>query len=130
MKQRVKSLDRMRRLQEKLYHLSVWRLSLLEAKAASLGASRDTLIEAMASNSLIQGDLARLMQRRMNMLEQQISSIAAARNTREREVLDQSGRLRLAERLLEKADRDHRAHSERKLLSEPIEQALRRKKSS
>ena len=28
MKRRIKSLDRVRRLQEKLYHLSVWRLSM------------------------------------------------------------------------------------------------------
>ena len=130
MKRRIKSLDRVRRLQEKLYHLSVWRLSMVEAKAASLEASRAALIEAMGSSSLMQGDLARLMQRRMNSLEQQISSTAAARIPHEREALDQGGRLRLAERLLEKADRDHRTHTERKLLSELIEGALPRKKFS
>ncbi len=66
----------------------------------------------------------------MNALEQQISSTAAARIPHEREALDRGGRLRLAERLLEKVDQEHRVHSERKQLSELIEQALPRKKSS
>ena len=130
MKQRIKSLNRVRHLQEQLYHLSVWRLNMLEAKTASLEASRNELIETMGSNLLFQVGLARLMGRRLNSIERQISSAAAARIPQAREALDQGGRLRLAERLLDKADSDHRTLRERQLLSELIEQTLPRKKSS
>jgi hypothetical protein len=129
-KQRIKSLNRVRRLQKQLYHLSVWRLNMLEAKAAVLEASRDELIEAMGSNPAFRGGVAQLMGRRLNSIEQQISSAAAARSPQAREALDQGGRLRLAERLLEKADTDYRTVSERQLLSELIERTLPRKKSS
>lgn len=130
MKQRIKSLNRVHRLQKQLYHLSVWRLNMLEAKAASLQASRDELIETMGSSPLLQGGLARLMGRRLNSIEMQISSATAARIPQGREALNQGGRLRLAERLLEKADSDHRLLSERQLLSELIERTLPRNKSS
>jgi hypothetical protein len=129
-KQRIKSLNRVRHLQEQLYHLSVWRLNMLEAKTASLEASRNELIETMGSSSLFQGGLAHLLGRRLNSIEQQISSATAARIPQAREALNQGGRLRLAERLLDRADSDHRTLSERQLLSELIEQALPRKKSS
>jgi len=129
-KQRIKSLNRVHRLQKQLYHLSVWRLNMLEAKAASLQASRDELIETMGSSPLLQGGLARLMGRRLNSIEMQISSATAARIPQGREALNQGGRLRLAERLLEKADSDHRLLSERQLLSELIERTLPRNKSS
>ncbi len=109
---------------------SVWRLNILDARTESLEASRDSLIAALGTSPLIQGDLARSMGRRLNSLEQQITSTAAARIAQEREAWERGGRLRLAERLLEKADRHHRTHSERKLLGELIEQALSRKKSS
>ena len=103
---------------------------MLEAKAASLQASRDELIETMGSSPLLQGGLARLMGRRLNSIEMQISSATAARIPQAREALNQGGRLRLAERLLEKADSDHRLLSERQLLSELIERTLPRNKSS
>ena len=130
MKQRIKSLNRVHGLQKQLYHLSVWRLNMLEAKTASLEESRDELIESMGSNPLVQGRLARLMGRRLSSIEQQISSAKAARIPQAREALDQAGRLRLAERLLDRAYSDHRALSERRLLSELIERTLPRKKSS
>ncbi len=130
MKQRIKSLNRLRRLQKQLYHLSVWRLNMLEAKTAVLQASRDEMIEAMGSDPAFRGGVARLMGRRLNSIEQQLSSVAAARAPQAREALDQGGRLRLAERLLEKADSDHRTLGERQLLSELIERTLPRKKSS
>lgn len=130
MKQRLKSLHRVRHLQKQLYDLSVWRLNMLEAKAAVLEASRNEALEAMGSDPAFQGGLARIMGQRLASLERQMSSAAGARGPLARATFHHGGRLRLAERLFENADLQSRTLSERQALAELIEQALSRRKSS
>lgn len=130
MKRRVKALSRVQQLQKQLYDLSVWRLSLLEGQLASLEGARSELIRAKGTDPMYYGPLGSLAARRLRSVEQEISSIKENQRAQAQHVFNQGGRLRLAERLLNRADADHCAHVDRLQLAEIIERAVEDRRSS
>jgi hypothetical protein len=130
MKKRVKALNRVQQLQKQLYDLSLWRLSSLDGQLASLEGARSELIQANGSDPLYYGSLGALAARRLRSVEQEISSVKEDRRIQAQHALSQGGRLRLAERLLNKADADHRAHADRLQLAEIIDRAVGDRRSS
>jgi hypothetical protein len=130
MRKRVKALGRVQQLQKQLHDLSVWRLSLIDGRLASLEEARDDLIRANGSNPLYYGAMGALAARRLRAVEEEIQSVRESRRVQARHAFNQGGRLRLAERLLEKADADHRSHAERQQLSEIIDRAIQDRHSS
>jgi hypothetical protein len=99
-------------------------------KTSALKTSRDELIEALGSHLVFQGDSGRLMAHRLSSIEKQISAATSARVSQSRLTLEQGARLRLTERLRDKADSDHRMIVERQSLGEMIERTLFHDKSS
>lgn len=130
MKKRVKTLNRVQQLQKQLYDLSVWRLSLLEGQLASLEGARSELIQAKGSDPMYYGPLGSLAARRLRSVEREISSVKETQRAQAQHTFNQGGRLRLAERLLEKADANHRSHADRLELAEIIDRVVRDKHSS
>jgi hypothetical protein len=130
MKKRVKTLNRVQQLQKQLYDLSVWRLNSLEGQLASLEGTRSELLDAKGSDPMYYGPLGALAARRLRSVERQISSVKEHQSAQAQHALDQGGRLRLAERLLDKANADHRSHSDRLQLAEIIDRVVRDKSTS
>ena len=82
-------------------------------KTCALKTSRDELIEALGTHPVFQRDPGRLMVHRLSSIEKQISATTSARESQSRLTLEQGARLRLTERLRDKADLDHRMIVER-----------------
>jgi len=129
-KNRVKTLDRLRRLQKDLYDISMWRLNSLESKLQTLEALRHELINVKGSNPMYDGASGILGTARLRSIERDVALISESRHILIKHVLNQGGRFRMAERLLKKADADYRSHVDRSELSEIIEKALQNKPSS
>jgi len=130
MKKRVKALNRVQQLQKQLYDLSVWRLNSLEGRLASLEGTRSELITAKGSDPMYYGPLGDLAARRLRSVERQISSVKEDQSAQAQHAFDQGGRLKLAERLLEKANADHRTHADRSQLADIIDRVVQDKHTS
>lgn len=125
MKRRFKALQRVQQVQKQLSDLAAWRLNALESELAAQRQRRDSLAEAERHGPFSHGALAELVARRRRSIEREIAKLEQTRNSRELEAREQGGRLKVAERLLQRADQSLLSHTERTQLAEIIDRAIK-----
>lgn len=125
MKSRLDKLKRIERLQKQLHDLSVWKLSSLTEQRERLSVAHGEMIQALGEGLLSFGGAAAAATRSIRSLEREIDANAAAHAAQAQQTLAQGARSKMAEQVVDRAQRDHLRESEKKSLAELIDQSLR-----
>jgi hypothetical protein len=123
---RGRKAERILSVQKQLHRVEAWKLAGLQHRLAELEASKIDLIDALNEDEALHGLFIDNMANRLRSLSEEAGRIVGERDLQSRRVVEQSGQVRLAERLSATIGvQDQRAEMERELL-ETIEHFLRR----
>lgn len=130
MKKRLKSLEKIERVQRQMHELAVWRLTALARERDDLTENHLAMLDATQNGVAAYGNLAAAAMRRIRALEREIAVAAAEYEAQTRRALDQGTRAKLADRARESVDARYRDQEQRKELAELVERSLQNPKSS
>jgi hypothetical protein len=121
MKKRLDSMERVLGVQRQLRQLAEAKLADLERREALLKASRHALVDALNGDSTLHGLFTGAMARRVKSVSGEISALERAKEAQSKRVLEQTGRLKRAERVATSLDREYQAILEKRDLAELID---------
>ncbi|CAN5346605.1 hypothetical protein BH10PSE9_BH10PSE9_07730 [soil metagenome] len=107
MEQRVKKLERMLALQEKVHRLQEWRLQELDHRQAENAESRARLFDTLNRDHPLHSLFVDAMARRLNVLARENDRLSAAREQQSRRLLDEGLRMKRIERMSGRIRREH-----------------------
>jgi hypothetical protein len=123
---RGRKAERILGVQKQLHRVEAWKLAELQRRLAELEASKIDLIGALNEDEALHGLFIDNMANRLRSLSEEAGRVVGERDLQSRKVVEQSGQVRLAERLRASIGvQDQRAAMEEELL-ETIEHFLRR----
>jgi hypothetical protein len=111
---RLKKIERMLALQEKVHRLHEWRLAALDHRKAEIAESRMKLFEALNRDHPLHSLFVDAMARRLNTLARENDKLSIQRENQHRRLLDEGLRMKRIERMTGRFRR------------EPLEQLRRR----
>lgn len=107
MERRIKKIERLLALQEKVHRLHEWRLAELDHRKAENAASRDSLFEALNRDHPLHSLFVDAMARRLNALARENDKLSTAREQQRRRLLDEGLRMKRIERMSGRIRREH-----------------------
>jgi hypothetical protein len=126
MSARGQKAERILSAQKQLHRAEAWKLAELQRRLVELEACKIDLIRALNEDEALHGLFIDSMANRLRSLSEESGRIAGERDQQSGKVVEQSGRVRLAERLSATIGlQEQRAEAEKELL-ETIEHFLRR----
>jgi hypothetical protein len=105
--QRVKKLERMLALQEKVHRLHEWRLAELDHRKAENAESRDKLFDALNRDHPLHSLFVDAMARRLDALARENDRLSAARDQQSGRLRDEGLRMKRIERMSGRIRREH-----------------------
>jgi hypothetical protein len=126
----TKRIDKAKRIvavQKQLQRIEDWKMVELQRRLTELEASQEATIRAMSEEDIIQGELVELAVRRLRSLVRETGEVTVEKEAQATRVLDQTSKLKLAERLQGAAAREDARVTGQKQLADIIEGFLSRK---
>jgi predicted GTPase len=124
MKQRRKSLEKIRVLQDQLHKLSTWKLASLDQERLALEEAQKETIEAIDRDVTMNGVLVAGATRHLRSIDRKIEAVIAKHAVQSRVALEQGARTKLAERLVDSVEAKVRKQQERNDLGDLIERSV------
>jgi hypothetical protein len=106
--ERLKKMERIRSVQEKLHRLAEWRLAALEREKRDLNLNEEQLMEALNRDDRLQGVFVEAMARRLAALARDVERVSRAREIQGRRLLEEGMKLKLVERMSARVQREYR----------------------
>lgn len=107
MNRRLKKIDRIRDVQERLHQLAEWKLAQLDREKAELAEGEKALIEALNQDDHLQGLFVEAMAKRLNALARETDRVNRARIAQNRRLVEEGLRLKRTERMSADARRQY-----------------------
>jgi len=107
MDRRLKKIERIRTVQERLHQLAEWKLGELDREKAELASGQKALIEALNQDEHLQGLFVEAMARRLNALARETDRVNLARAAQNRRLVEEGLRLKRTERMSAAARRQY-----------------------
>jgi hypothetical protein len=114
MRKRLKKIERLVKVQEKLHQAAEWKLAGLNREQAELTASRVSLVEALNHDDAFHGLFVDAMARRLHLLAREADRVREAQTAQTAVVREEALRLKRTERLSDKLGREERRSAERR----------------
>jgi hypothetical protein len=114
MRKRLKKIERIVKVQEKLHQAAEWKLAGLNREQAELAASRRSLVEALNEDDAFHGLFVDAMARRLHLLAREADRVREAQTAQTAVVREEALRLKRTERLSDKVGREERRSAERR----------------
>jgi hypothetical protein len=130
MKQRRKSLEKIRLLQDQLHKLSTWKLAALDQERMALEVAQKETIEAIDRDITMNGVLVAGATRHLRGIDRKIEAVKAQHIVQSRVALEQGARAKLVERLVESVESTVRKQQERSDLGDLIDRSLAKRSAS
>jgi hypothetical protein len=130
MKQRRKSLEKIRLLQDQLHKLSTWKLAALDQERMALEVAQKETIEAIDRDITMNGVLVAGATRHLRGIDRKIEAVKAQHIVQSRVALEQGARAKLVERLVESVESTVRKEQERSDLGDLIDRSLAKRSAS
>jgi hypothetical protein len=130
MKQRIRKIDRILKVQEHLKREAELRLSLLERESAELKTAQEMIIQSMNDHETLHGLFVDVAAKRLQALSTQASHVDKAKVKQKSVTLDKAMQAKRAEKmLLDLKDQDRR-EMEKKDLASIIETLVKGSRAS
>jgi hypothetical protein len=121
MKKRLDSVERVLSVQRQLRRLAEVKLAELERREATLKTARHELVDALNGDTALHGLFIAPMARRVKTVSGEIATLERAKEAQSKRLLEQTGRMKRAERVVETLDREYQAALEKRDLAELID---------
>jgi chromosome segregation ATPase len=121
MKKRLESMERVVGVQRQLRRMAEVKLAELERHQASLAASRQELVSSLNEDTMLHGLFIEAMARRVKSVSSEISDIERLKDAQAKRLLDQTSRLKRAERVVTSLEREYEAELEKRDLADLID---------
>lgn len=121
MKQRIRKIDRIMKMQQHLQKEAELKLAQLERKASELKLAQETLIQTMNDHETLHGLFVDVAARRLQGLASQASVVDKAKVAQKAVTLDKAMQAKRAEKMLSGLKEQDRRESEKKDLASIIE---------
>lgn len=121
MKQRIRKIDRILKVQEHLKREAELRLSLLEREAADLKTAQEMIIQSMNDHETLHGLFVDVAAKRLQALSTQASHVEKATVKQKSVTLDKAMQAKRAEKMLSSLKSQDRREVEKKDLASIIE---------
>jgi hypothetical protein len=126
----TKRIDKAKRIvdvQKQLQRIEDWKMVELQRRLVELEASQEDTIKALSDEEIMRGELVELAVRRLRSLVREAGEVSVEKEAQAARLLDQTGKLKLAERLQGAAAREDARVSGQQQLADIIEGFLSRK---
>lgn len=120
-RKRLKKIDRIVQVQEKLHRAAEWKLAGLVREQSELSEAQKQLIEALNDDGAFHGLFVDSMARRLHMLGGQADRVRQAETEQTAVVRKEALRLKTTERLSEKLSREQRRAVEKRTFQDLLE---------
>jgi hypothetical protein len=104
---RLRKVERILAVQEKLHRLAEWKLARIEEKQAGLSSERQSLVDALNGDDRLQGLFVEAMAKRLAVLARETDRVNHEREEQVRLLFAEALRLGRTERMTEKLRRQH-----------------------
>ncbi|MBM6580002.1 hypothetical protein ILT44_07415 [Microvirga sp. BT689] len=121
MKQRIRKIDRILKVQEHLKREAELRLSLLERESADLKTAQEMIIQSMNDHETLHGLFVDVAAKRLQILSTQASHVEKAKVKQRSVTLDKAMQAKRAEKMLLDLKDQNRREMEKKDLASIIE---------
>jgi hypothetical protein len=121
MKKRLDSMQRVLSVQRHMRQLAEAKLAELQRREATLEKSREELIGALNGDTALHGLFTDAMARRVRSVSKEIAALERSKEDQTKRLLEQTGRLKSAERAASSIEREYRAHLEKRDLADLID---------
>ena len=121
MKKRLDSMERILDVQRQLRRIAEAKLGELERREARLQATRHQLVDALNGDNPLHGLFVDAMARRVKSVSREINSLGRAKEAQSKRLLEQTGKMKRAERAAASLDREYQAALEKRDLAELID---------
>lgn len=125
MKQRIRKIDRILKVQEHLKQEAELRVSLLEREAAELRVAQETIIQSMNDHETLHGLFVDVAARRLQALSTQESHVEKAKVRQKAVALDRAMQAKRTEKMLTNLKGQDRRETEKKDLASILETLAR-----
>ncbi|MBJ6123908.1 hypothetical protein [Microvirga splendida] len=125
MKQRIRKIDRILKVQERLKQEAELRVSLLEREAAELRTSQEMIIQSMNDHDTLHGLFVDVAARRLQALSTQESHVEKAKVRQKAIALDKAMQAKRTEKMLTNLKGQDRRETEKKDLASILETLAR-----
>ena len=107
MDHRLKKIERILAVQERLHQLAEWKLARLDREGAELKSGQESLVDALNKDETFHGLFVDAMARRLNALAKESERVSRAREAQSRRLSEEGLRLRRTERITERVRREY-----------------------
>lgn len=114
-------------VQKQLQRIEDWKMVELQRRLNELETSQEDTIRALSEEEIMRGELVELAVRRLRSLVRETGEVGREKDAQAARLLDQTGKLKLAERLQGAAAREDARVAGQKQLADIIEGFLSRK---
>ena len=121
MKQRIRKIDRILKVQERLKQEAELKVSLLEREAAELRASQEAIIHSMNDHDTLHGLFVDMAAKRLQTLSTQESHVEKARAVQKGVALEKAMQSKRTEKMLTNLRDQSRRETEKKDLATILE---------
>ena len=121
MKKRLESMERVVDVQRQLRRMAEVKLAELERRAAALSASRHELVNALNGDNELHGLFTGAMARRVRSVSAELAELERVKDAQSKRLLDQTGRLKRAERVVSSLEKEYEAELEKRNLADLID---------
>jgi hypothetical protein len=121
MKQRIRKIDRILKVQERLKQEAELKVSLLEREAAELKATQETIIQSMNDHDTLHGLFVDVAARRLQALSTQESHVEKAKVRQKAVALEKAMQAKRTEKMLTNLKGQDRRETEKKDLASILE---------
>jgi len=125
MKDRLKKIQRVVAVQQRLHQLAELRLAALKREGAEIQLGQEDLVGALNKDDAFHGLFVDAMARRLRVLAREAERVARAREAQHERVLHEAMRLKRTERMAEIVDRAHKAGERRRGFQDLLESIVR-----
>jgi len=126
MSQRVKKMDRIRKVQQQLHKMAEWELVRLQQKGTELKAAQVAVIEALNDDEKLSGLFVDAASKRLRAFATEADQVEQRRHKQAEETLDRAMQVKRTEKMLSSLKEDHRRESERRDLMAILESVVAR----
>jgi len=130
MKQRVRKIDRILKVQKHLQKEAELKLSKLEREAMELKAAQEAIIETMNDHETLHGLFVDVASRRLQALAAQETRVETAKTTQKAVALDRGMQAKRTEKMLSGLKDQQRRDEEKKSLVSILEAMVKGKSAS
>jgi non-ribosomal peptide synthetase component F len=130
MKQRIRKIDRILKVQQHLQKEAELRLANLEREATELKVAQETLIRTMNDHETLHGLFVDVAAKRLQGLASQASAVATAKVAQKAATVDRAMQAKRTEKMLTGLREQGRREAEKKDLSSILEMLAKGKSAS